>query len=474
MKNPFNSFRLKTKFILIMLTTVFFTLLAFLILGGQLENRLLKALEIHTNNLAQAFQVSLEELTTQGVSDQEQLRTLLATLARSGIKEVSIISPDKEVIASSDPNKPGSKVEFPDDIAGFISDTKEELSGKARHQRYLFLPLTTEGTDVGYVQLVLNLADFSKIIKASLYRRILITLTIFSLGALAAFVLASKYTRPINDLVKAANKVAGGNLCRVQETSRRDELGELSRAFNEMIEQLRRNRELERSLAEAERFSQIGQLASGVAHELRNPLNFINLSADHLKDYFGPSLAGQKEEYYALIARVKDEVSRLNQLTNSFLRLGKPIKLSLKPHSINEVLELWLSRVEAKAKSFGVEIRRELGRDLPLVKIDREEIETCFQNIFANSLDAFADPGVFTVASSARNGAVQVAFRDNGVGIELEELEKVFEPYFSTKKAGIGLGLAITKRIVEEHGGTISITSRKGEGTELLITLPLG
>src|SRR3989337_1938388 len=87
MKNPFNSFRLKTKFILIMLTTVFFTLLAFLILGGQLENRLLKALEIHTNNLAQAFQVSLEELTTQGASDQEQLRTLLATLARSGIKE---------------------------------------------------------------------------------------------------------------------------------------------------------------------------------------------------------------------------------------------------------------------------------------------------------------------------------------------------------------------------------------------------
>jgi len=255
---------------------------------------------------------------------------------------------------------------------------------------------------------------------------------------------------------------------------------ELREKINTMREQLmdtltgQFERELERSLAEAERFSQIGQLASGVAHELRNPLNFINLSADHLKDYFGPSLAGQKEEYYALIARVKDEVSRLNQLTNSFLRLGKPIKLSLKPHSINEVLELWLSRIEAKAKSFGVEIRRELGRDLPLVKIDLEEIETCFQNIFANSLDAFGDPGVFTVASSARNGAVQVAFRDNGVGIELEELGKVFEPYFSTKKAGIGLGLAITKRIVEEHGGTISITSRKGEGTELLITLPLG
>src|SRR3972149_7742290 len=128
-----------------------------------------------------------------------------------------------------------------EDIAGFISDTKEELSGEARQQRYLFLPLTTEGTDVGYVQLVLNLADFSKIIKASLYRRILITLTIFSLGALAAFVLASRYTRPINDLVKAANRVAAGNLCQVQEVERKDELGELSRAFNEMIEQLERN-----------------------------------------------------------------------------------------------------------------------------------------------------------------------------------------------------------------------------------------
>jgi signal transduction histidine kinase len=307
---------------------------------------------------------------------------------------------------------------------------------------------------------------------------------IFSLGILVSLYLARKYTQPLHDVVKAAKHVASGDLTKTIEVEGEDEIAELTRSFNEMVEKLRQHRELEERLREAERLSAVGKLASGIAHEIRNPLNFISLSIDHIRTRLTSRRVEGTAEALALMSNIKEEIHRLNGMVENFLTVGKPLTLNKSDVDLGALVRDVVGLAQQKAVEQGIEIVVSGQTSLQGLKADPVQLKTCLMNVVLNAIQAMPNGGRLRIVSALRpgvregvdgppsSGAVEVTVSDTGPGIGEEDLAKIFDPYFTTKKLGIGLGLAITKKIVEEHGGQISVRSLPHEGTTVIISLP--
>ncbi len=329
----------------------------------------------------------------------------------------------------------------------------------------------------GYLLITRVLDDFSALSEEAFLNRIMVTLGVFALGIVLSFYLSWSFGQPLRDLTDAARKVAAGDLS-VQVAPRGgDEMAGLSQTFNEMVERLRENRRLEERLHFAERSTAMGRLASAVAHEIRNPLNFINLSIDHLRGRMAPAAPEQREDYDRILQNVKAEISRLNRLVGDFLSFGKPMRLDPRPCAVDEVLREVASLVDHKAKDQGIALALETEPGLPRIVADPELLKTCFLNLLINALDAMPGGGLLDL--SIRRGRTEggaeclvVSVRDTGHGMSAEDARTAFEPYFSTKDTGLGLGLALTHKIVADHGGTITLSSPPGQGTTASIVLP--
>jgi len=343
-----------------------------------------------------------------------------------------------------------------------------------------------DGTEVlGYIHVTFTLDDLAQTTKATLYKRVAVTMLIFSLGILVSLYLARKYTQPLQDVVQAAKHVASGDLTKTIEVGGEDEISELTRSFNEMVEKLRQHRELEERLREAERLSAVGKLASGIAHEIRNPLNFISLSIDHIRNRLSGGRAEGVAEVTALMANIKNEIHRLNGMIESFLSVGKPLALNKRDVDMAALVRDVVGLAQQRAVEQGIEIVVDTPTPCPSLHADPVQIKTCFMNVVLNAIQAMPGGGRLSIASAfraraggdgdgiPRSGAIEVSVSDTGQGIGEEDLAKIFDPYFTTKKLGIGLGLAITKKIVDEHQGQITVRSRLHEGTTVVISLPV-
>ncbi|QQS42698.1 MAG: HAMP domain-containing protein [Acidobacteriota bacterium] len=302
---------------------------------------------------------------------------------------------------------------------------------------------------------------------------LIFTIGVFIVAILVTMILVWRFTTPIANLSRAARRVAKGDLSfRLSESDRSDEIGSLATQFNIMTEELEKTRALEEQLREAEKSAVVGRLASAIAHEIRNPLNYINLTLDHLRNRFKPDEEEQSRTFGKLTDQLKNEVERINRLVSDFLRYTRPANLVREPVDIREVVENSLKIIEHQAEEHGITISLVERESVPEVLGDNEMLRSVFSNLFLNALHAMEQTGgrlTITLSSSGSNVAVEIM--DTGKGIPKEDLEKVFEPYFSTKETGTGLGLAIVKRIVEEHKGTIELESSPGEGTAFRITL---
>jgi len=305
-------------------------------------------------------------------------------------------------------------------------------------------------------------------------RPLLPTLSVFLLATLAAAVLVLRFTRPVRELSQATQRVAAGDFSfRVPGADRRDEVGRLAATFNEMVARLGRMRQLEAQVKQAEQSAVIGRLASAIAHEIKNPLNYINLTLDHLRT----SLAPRDPERRALVERLtlqlKAEVQRINTRVTEFLKYTRPAPLDMKPLDLAETLRDALHMVEMQAADAGVETRLETDGPAPRVVGDRESLRSVFTNLIINGMQAMeGEGGNLVVKLSARDGRARVEVSDTGRGIAPEHLPNIFEPYFSTKETGTGLGLAIVKKAVEDHRGTIAVESTPGAGTTFTVELP--
>lgn len=307
-------------------------------------------------------------------------------------------------------------------------------------------------------------------------RPLIYTLAILLAATLVAAVLVWRFTRPIKDLSNAARRVAAGDFdFRVPAADRPDEMGQLASRFNEMIARLGHMRELEGLLHQAEQSAVVGRLASAIAHEIRNPLNYINLTLDHLRTAFPPDDPKKRETFERLAQQLKTEVARINTRISEFLNYSRPSTLELRPLDLGEAARDALQMVEVKAQESGIETRVEQDGEVPPVMGDAEALRSVFTNLIINGMQAIDGEGGSLVINispedEGRNARIEVT--DTGRGIAPEDISKVFEPYFSTKETGTGLGLAIVKKAVDDHSGTISVKSKQGEGTSFVITLP--
>jgi signal transduction histidine kinase len=300
------------------------------------------------------------------------------------------------------------------------------------------------------------------------------TLAMMLVSTLGAAVLVWRFTRPLNELSRGANRVAAGDFSfRVPGAGRRDEVGRLAATFNEMVEQLGRMRELETQFKQTEQSAVIGRLASAIAHEIRNPLNYINLTLDHLRTSLAPSDPQKRALVEKLTLQLKAEVARINTRVTEFLKYTRPANLDLKPLDLRETLRDALSMIDVQAAEIGVETRFEEAGPVPPVLGDREALRSLFTNLIINGMHAMEGRGGrLTVSLAGEDGVARVRVSDTGVGIDADHLPKIFEPYFSTKETGTGLGLAIAKKAVDEHDGSIRVESKPGAGTTFTVEIP--
>ncbi len=227
-------------------------------------------------------------------------------------------------------------------------------------------------------------------------------------------------------------------------------------------------RSLEKELRRSERLAALGKMAAGVAHELRNPLSSIKGLAMVLKERREKGEGGG--ESADLLVK---EVERLNRSIGELLDYARPAKLHLGEVAPNELVGKSVSLVQADAGSLGIDIRVDVPDDLPPLPVDVDKLNQVLLNLLLNAVQAMPNGGILDITARCRNGEFTLTLRDNGEGIAAEDLPRIFDPYFTTKGSGTGLGLAISAKIVEEHGGAIVVDSRRGQYTEVVLTLPL-
>ena len=249
------------------------------------------------------------------------------------------------------------------------------------------------------------------------------------------------------------------------------EKGELRGAVA-VIHDITELKKYEEEAKRAERLSTLGNLAAGVAHEIRNPLNAISIAAQRLKNEFMPEK--DKEEYQNFTQTIIKEVRRLDQTINQFLSLAKAQKLNLVSTNIGSFLFEVVSLMEIEAKEKGIIIEKEIEGDFQ-IRMDREEMKKALVNIILNGIQAMSSGGKMNISGNLDNSGREyvIKVKDTGPGIPEENLSKIFQPYFTTKEKGTGLGLAIAYRIINDHKGKIEVESRAGKGTTFTVRLPV-
>ncbi len=430
----------------------------------------------------------MRDQTTQGSFGEqaERVKNVLIVDEQGNIKDSldknqqPRFNPDKSVtyVKVKDISLPPlrSAVDLPSDNEPLPEGMNRGRSAAANEPgAFYFLVAGEHGTR--YVVVVLNSANsMMTILNQQARQSLLYTLAVLLVTACLTGLVVWRFSRPIKSLSNAARRVAGGDFSvRVEDIKRRDEMGELTEVFNEMTVKLARTRELEAQLYNAEKAVVVSRLASAIAHEIRNPLNYINLTLDHLRATFPPDDPQKREKFESLTKQLKSEVARINDRITEFLNYSRPAKLNPEPLDLVALARDALRMFEVQTTETNVDAAVRTDGDVPHVIADGESLRSAITNLIINSLQAMdGNGGKVTVRLSGEDDGrrARVDVIDTGRGIAPEDISKVFEPYFSTKETGTGLGLAIVKKAVDDAQGTITVKSKLEEGTTFTITLP--
>jgi signal transduction histidine kinase len=223
---------------------------------------------------------------------------------------------------------------------------------------------------------------------------------------------------------------------------------------------------------ESERLNALRLLAAGVAHEIGNPLNSLHIHLQLMQRSVQKLHDGEKAELEQSIDIARSEVNRLDSIVTQFLKAIRPSRPQLRPENVNTIVEEAVRFFTPELQDREVVVEQELRSDLPLLQLDRDQMKQAFYNVIKNSVEAVHRHGTLRIRTDLADTHVIVRFEDSGGGMSAKNLSRVFEPYFTTKPSGSGLGLLIVRRIVREHGGELSIESSEGKGLTLTIRLP--
>jgi len=285
---------------------------------------------------------------------------------------------------------------------------------------------------------------------------------------LASAVVAQRLLAPIRTLTEGVKAVAAGDLSRQVAVRSHDEIGLLAREFNVMAASLERQRQ---ELLRAERLAAVGRISAQITHEIRNPLNAIGLNAELLAEELEAS-PGAPAEARQLVAAIGREVDRLHGVTEEYLRFARLPKPVFAPEDLNEILSGLVEFVRPELAGAQVEARLDLAARLPPVSADEAQLRAAFLNLLRNSREAMPAGGAVTVRTRPEGSEVVAEVEDTGSGIAAEALSRIFDPFYSTKERGTGLGLAFAHQVILEHGGSIRCASEVGRGTRFAVRLP--
>jgi len=231
--------------------------------------------------------------------------------------------------------------------------------------------------------------------------------------------------------------------------------------------------EMRKRLEQSERLSSLGQLAAGVAHEIRNPLNAISMASQRLQREYQPREEDKSQEFGRLTGVIRDEIRRLNVIIEDFLTFSRSRRLELREYSLTEVIQKMARLMGEEARARGIALTLQAGPDALMVPMDVDKLQQALINIVKNAIESIDGSGSIDIAMEKPSGdRAVVRISDTGSGLAPEEVEKIFDPDYTTKEKGLGLGLPISYEIIRGHGGAIRVQSAVGRGTTFEITLP--
>jgi hypothetical protein len=463
---------------LVMLSLLVLSVGSLFVLHMKSESAMLARISDYTEELSTAIQITQEQ-PAAGLDPQRAVQAYAEKLRQLGVREVSIADASEAVVtASTNPLNVGRQLKRrrgPTEyvIRGVLGD--EGTIGRPTTTN-LTVPIVVGDRRVGYVVITRILDDFSSLSQTALANRIAMTLAVFALGMLLSLFLASAVSRPVKALRDAAERVAAGDLGAQVRAAGSDEMQTLARSFNQMVERLSENRALQERLRVAERSTAMGRFASALAHEIRNPLNSISLAIDHVRTRLGPEAEPQRAEFEALMATLQSELRRLNRLVANFLSSGQTERLDPRPCDVGAVVRETAALVEHKARDQAVALELDVAPALPTTTADPELLKTCLLNLVLNAFEAMPKGGRLRLRARLEGPpgepTICVSASDTGVGLSREAVAHAFDAYYSTKDEGVGLGLALVRRIMEGHGGSVELAST-GAGTEVTLRLPV-
>jgi two-component system NtrC family sensor kinase len=323
---------------------------------------------------------------------------------------------------------------------------------------------------------------------------------LFLIALLTWFFVWQVVDRPVQALRRGTEHLAGGDLGYQIAAGSSDEIGELARSFNDMSSELKKEhnenvawthtledrveqktRELKRAHEHAlhtEKMASIGKMAAVLAHEINNPLSGILTYAKLLRKWVDRDDGGQsrKREICDSLDLIASESRRCGDLVKNLLTFSRTTPMNLQATNLNQVIDQSLRLIQHQLDLAGVQVQPQLDPDLPPVLCDAAQIEQVLLALMVNAMDAMPQGGNLwlTTQANGEDNAVRVTVRDDGTGIPPDILARMFEPFLTTKETGrgVGLGLAISRSILERHNGTIEVQSEPGRGTTFTITLP--
>jgi two-component system NtrC family sensor kinase len=287
--------------------------------------------------------------------------------------------------------------------------------------------------------------------------------------ALAVFLFTLRTLRPLGVLRRRARQVAEGEYTQRTGVTSHDEIGDLAREFDAMADAIQ---EREQRLIRSERLATVGRMAAQIAHEVRNPLSSIGLNAELL----GDELSAEADEARRMVASIIGEVDRLTEITETYLRFTRLPRPKLEREDLGGLVASVVAMGRGEIVQEGITLEVDIAPDLPELPADEAQLRQALINLVRNAREALASAPTkrlgISVANDRPSGCLLIRVSDSGAGIDEQDLGKIFDPFFSTKAQGTGLGLALVQQIVVDHGGRIDVDSVPGRGTTFTLAFP--
>lgn len=490
------------KLISLILSLLFLTTLSFFLLNYQLEKKILiDQIRQRALLLGKTLQINLTQLILKTretglarVSEDEktQIRDFIKQFGEDeihvdpysqieGFHDLFIFDEGNRVIVDFPAAKEGrvlpegEKLDRTVREALYHNEIATELKEKGDETFLLItLPLFNNTIPFGFARIEMSMNEHFVLLKKIRLLSLLVMTGLFLVGTLIATLIARNLTYPINQLAKKAALIGKGHFEPTLDESRQDEIGQLMVAFNRMGDDLKK---FEAMRKRVEKLEIASQFSAKMAHEIRNPLNSIGLIIDHLRDAYEPA-GPSRQKFGELTDNIKNELGRLNRIVEEFLRLAGPRQMEMHPTLIGETVEEVVNLVRAEASNQRIVIEVRPDPALPKVETDNDQFRRALLNLLINSIQAMPEGGRIEVRTgldraSLGTDSIFIRIKDTGAGIPKENIPRLFEPYFTTKPNGFGLGLAIVSRVIQDHGGTIQVESEIGRGTAFTIHMPV-